>query len=55
MDIITILFYRDFDVIKNKLIFCNGINIFYYTLLKPVLKCSPYHVNSFEKIVDANV
>ncbi len=38
---------RDFNVIKNKLIFFNGINILYCTLIKPVLKCGPHHVDSF--------
>ncbi len=43
-------FHRDFDVIENKLIFCNGgINILYCTLIKPVLKYDPYHVDRFEK------
>ncbi len=35
-------FHRYFDVIENKLIFCNGINILYCTLIKPVLKYVPY-------------
>ncbi len=47
-DIIT-FFHRDFDVIENKLIFCNGINILYCTLIKLVVKYGPYHVDSFEK------
>ncbi len=41
--------YRDFDVIENKPIFCNDINILYCTLIKLVLKYGPYHVDSFGK------
>ncbi len=41
-------FHRDFDVIMNKLIFVNGINILYCTLIKPVLKYGPDHIDSFE-------
>ncbi len=42
-------FHRDFNVIKKKLIFCYGINILYCTLIKPVRKYSPYHVDRFEE------
>ncbi len=42
-------FHREFNVIENKLIFCNSINILYCTLIKAVLKYDPYHVDSFEK------
>ncbi len=55
IDVITIFFNRDFDVINNKLIFCNGIKILYCTLIKPVLKYDPYHGDSFEINVDANI
>ncbi len=48
-------FHRDFDVIENKLIFCNALNILYCTLIKSVLKYGTYHVHSFEKNVDANI
>ncbi len=49
MDIIGFLFHKDFDVIENKLIFCNGINILHCTLIKPVVKYGLYRVDSFEK------
>ncbi len=41
--------HRHFDVIEIEFIFCNGINILYGALIKPVLKYRPYHVDSFEK------
>ncbi len=47
--------HRDFDVIKNKFILGNGVNILFCTLLKPVLKYCPYYVDSFEKKVGANI
>ncbi len=47
-------FHKDFDVIKNKLIFCNGINILYCTLIKPALKYGLYYVHSFGK-EDTNI
>ncbi len=40
--------HRYFDVTQNKLIYCNSINIV-STLIGPVLKYGPYHINSFEK------
>ncbi len=43
-------FHRDFNVSKNKPIFCNSINILCFTLLKPILKYDPYHVDRFEKV-----
>ncbi len=48
-------FHIDINVIENNLIFCNGINILYCTLIKPVLNYGPYHVDSFEKIVETNI
>ncbi len=42
-------FFTDIDVIKNKLIFCNSINVLYCTLIKPDLTYGPHHVDIFEK------
>ncbi len=47
------LFHRDFDV--NKLIFCKWYPHIVLHFNKPVLKYNIYHLDSFEKKVDANI
>ncbi len=48
-------FHRDFNVVEIKLIFCNGMNILYCTLIKPMLKYGHYHVDKFERKVVTNI
>ncbi len=45
-------FFQRFQCYREETHFCNAINILYCTLIKPVLKYGPYHVDSFEKSVD---
>ncbi len=48
-------FHSSFDVSMNKSIFCNCINILYWTFLKPAWKCDPYGIDNVEKKGGVNI